>query len=101
LSSEHRNIILSDQGKDLIRLEFHKLIEEKVYPSSDKLLIRLKEKKVSEIFVLTQTITREKHHVALFFHCLAWFYLSANIKNKSCIGFRGVCCSESKVFSDS
>ncbi|CAF2967915.1 unnamed protein product [Rotaria sp. Silwood2] len=41
--SGHRKIILSEQGKDLIRVEFHKLIQEKVYPTSEKLLKRLNE----------------------------------------------------------
>ena len=41
--SGHRKIILSEQGKDIIRVEFHRLIQEKVYPTSDKLLKRLKE----------------------------------------------------------
>ncbi|CAF1352181.1 unnamed protein product [Rotaria sordida] len=43
MHSGHRNIILSEQGKDLIRFEFHKLIQEKVYPTSEKLLKRLKD----------------------------------------------------------
>ena len=33
--------MLSEQGKDLIRLEFHKLIEEKIYPTTTRLLKRL------------------------------------------------------------
>jgi hypothetical protein len=37
------NIVLSEQGKDLIRLEFHKLIQKKVYPTFEKLLKRLTE----------------------------------------------------------
>ncbi|CAF1262526.1 unnamed protein product [Rotaria sordida] len=37
-------LLKQQQGKDLIRFEFHKLIQEKVYPTSEKLLKRLIER---------------------------------------------------------
>ena len=78
MHSGHRNIILSEQGKDLIRFEFHKLIQEKVYPTSEKFLKRLKDqyedfpirsastlrkkmRSVSEVFVLTYARRKKKH----------------------------------------
>ena len=62
----------------MIRVEFHKLIQEKVYPTSDKLLKRLNEqyedfpirsastlrkkmKSVSEVFVLTYARKKRKY----------------------------------------
>ncbi len=78
MHSGHRRIILSEQGKDLIRVEFHKLIQEKVYPTSEKLLKRLKEqyedfpirstttlrqkmRSVSKIFIVTNVRGKKKH----------------------------------------
>jgi superfamily II RNA helicase len=86
--------MLSVQGKDLIRFEFHKLIEEKVYPISAKLLKRLQEKyedfpihststlrkemkNVSEVFVLRQTIKKKNHHTALLFSLLSLVLLTS------------------------
>ena len=39
--SSSQKFVLSQQGKDLIRLEFHKLIEEKIYSTTSRLLKRL------------------------------------------------------------
>lgn len=78
MHSGHRKIVLSEQGKDVIRVEFHKLIQEKIYPTSDKLLKRLTEqyedfpirsastlrkkmKNVSEVSVPTYTRKKRKH----------------------------------------
>lgn len=83
MHSGHRKIILSEQGKDLIRVEFHKLIQEKVYPTSAKLLKRLKEqcddfpirsastlrqkmRSVSKIFFVTYIREKKKHQTIFF-----------------------------------
>ena len=67
MHSGRQNIILSDEGKDLIRLEFHKLIEEKVYPTSDKLLERLKEKYEDFPIRSTSALRKEMKKVSEIF----------------------------------
>ncbi|CAF1610418.1 unnamed protein product, partial [Didymodactylos carnosus] len=55
------------QGKDLIRFEFHKLIQEKVYPTSEKLLKRLIER-YEDFPIRSATTLRKKMRNLGFFY---------------------------------
>ena len=115
MHSGRPNIFLSEQGKDLIRLEFHKLIQEKVYPTSEKLLKRLTEKyedfpihststlckKMKNVSKILFSCGEDKKHDTFFYYFLAWIRISKNIKDQNCVGFTGFCRSKSEIFSDS
>ena len=58
------NIVLSEQGEDLIRLEVQKLIQEKVYPTSEKLLKRLIEQHEDFPIRSTSTLCKTLRHVS-------------------------------------
>ncbi|CAF1219927.1 unnamed protein product [Adineta ricciae] len=90
MHSGRPNIVLSEQGKDLSRVKFDKLVQEKVYPTLEKLLKRLTEQYADFPIYSTSTLCKKNEE--------PWFRIPTNIKDKNCIGFTSFCCDKREIF---